>query len=70
MAVGILDGNTSLEQISLLKLEKALGLVDLMSNPLSTSYTKSGSDTDPVNGGAPTKDAGDLTDEGSNTREK
>lgn len=70
MAVGILDGNTSLEQISLLKLEKALGLVDLMSNPLSTSYTKSGSDTDPINGGAPTKDVGDLTDEGSNTREK
>lgn len=70
MAVGILDGNTSLEQISLLKLEKALGLVDLMSNPLSTSYTKSDSDTDPINGGAPTKDAGDLTDEGSNTREK
>lgn len=70
MAVGILDGNTSLEQISLLKLEKALGLVDLMSNPLSTSYTKSGSDTDPINGGAPTKDAGDLSDEGSNTREK
>lgn len=70
MAVGILDGNTSLEQISLLKLEKALGLVDLMSNPLSTSYTKSDSDTDPINGGAPTKDVGDLTDEGSNTREK
>lgn len=70
MAVGILDGNTSLEQISLLKLERALGLVDLMSNPLNTSYTKSGSDTDPINGGAPTKDAGDLTDEGSNTREK
>lgn len=70
MAVGILDGNTSLEQISLLKLEKALGLVNLMSNPLSTSYTKSDSDTDPINGGAPTKDVGDLTDEGSNTREK
>lgn len=69
MAVGILDGNTSLEQISLLKLEKALGLVDLMSNPLSTSYTKSGSDTDPINGGAPTKDSGDLTDEGSSSRE-
>lgn len=69
MAVGILDGNTSLEQISLLKLEKALGLVDLMSNPLSTSYTKSGSDTDPISGGAPTKDTGELTDEGSNSRE-
>lgn len=69
MAVGILDGNTSLEQISLLKLEKALGLVDLMSNPLSTSYTKSDSDTDPISGGAPTKDTGELTDEGSNSRE-
>lgn len=71
MSIGILDGNTALEQISLLKLEKDLGLVDLMSNPLSTSYTQSNkSDTDPINGGAPSKDSGDLTDSGSKSKER
>lgn len=73
MSIGILDGNTPLEQISLLKLERDLGLVDLMSNPLSTSYTQSGnapeSGTDPIKGGAPEKDTDDLTDKGSKSRE-
>lgn len=73
MSIGILDGNTALEQISMLKLEKDLGLVDLMSNPLSTSYTQSGStqesETDPIKGGAPEKDTDDLTDKGSKSRE-
>lgn len=73
MSIGILDGNTALEQISMLKLEKDLGLVDLMSNPLSTSYTQSGSTpesgTDPIKGGAPEKDTDDLTDKGSKSRE-
>ena len=74
MSIGVLDGNTPLEQISLLKLERDLGLVELMSNPLSTSYTQSGSqptgDTDPINGGAPSKDSGDLTDSGSKSKER
>lgn len=75
MAIGILDGNSALEQISLLKLERDLGIVDLMSSPLSTSYTQSGSssptgDTDPINGGAPSKDSGDLTDSGSKSKER
>lgn len=71
MSIGVLDGNTALEQISMLKLEKDLGLVDLMSNPLSTSYTQSNkSDTDPINGGAPTKDSDDLTDSGSKSKER
>ena len=73
MSIGILDGNTALDQISMLKLEKDLGLVDLMSNPLSTSYTQSGStqesETDPIKGGAPEKDTDDLTDKGSKSRE-
>lgn len=73
MSIGILDGNTPLEQISLLKLERDLGLVDLMSNPLSTSYTQSGnapeSGTDPIKGGTPEKDTDDLTDKGSKSRE-
>lgn len=71
MSIGILDGNTALEQISMLKLEKDLNLVELMSNPLSTSYTQSNkSDTDPINGGAPSKDSGDLTDSGSKSKER
>lgn len=69
MKVGILDGETQLEQISSLRLERALGLDNLM-QPLSTSYTQSSSSTDPITGGAPEKDTVDLTDEGSNTREK
>ena len=74
MSVGVLDGNTLLEQMSMLKLERDLGLVDLMSNPLSTSYTQSGDtstvDTDPINGGAPSKDSDDLTDSGSKSKER
>lgn len=74
MSIGILDGNTPLEQISLLKLEKDLGLIDLMSNPLNTSYTQSESqpttDTDHINGGAPSKDSDDLTDSGSKSKER
>lgn len=74
MSVGVLDGNTLLEQMSMLKLERDLGLVDLMSNPLSTSYTQSGSqptaDTDQINGGAPSKDSDDLTDSGSKSKER
>ena len=70
MAIGILDGNSPIEQISLLKLEKALGLSELM-EPLSTSYTKSDKNTDPINGGRPEADSTtDLTDEGARSREK
>ncbi len=68
MKIAILDGDTPLETISSLKLERALGLEELMV-PLSTSYTQSSSETDPINGGAPVKDETDLTDEGSSTRE-
>ena len=73
LEIGILDGKTPLETISLLHLENdILNLTEKMI-PLSTSYTQSGSvteGTDPVNGGAPEKDATELTDEGSATREK
>ena len=73
LEISILDGKSPLETISQLYLENdVLGLVDKFI-PLSTSYTQSGSaptgDTDPINGGAPTKDATELTDEGSSTRE-
>lgn len=69
MKIGILDGDSQLEQEMSLRLEKAIGLSDLM-QPLSTSYTQSASGTDPVNGGRPESDSADLTDEGSATREK
>lgn len=70
--IAVLDGSSQKETLSRLRLNKALGMSELLV-PLSTSYTQSGSttttDTDPVTGGAPTKDAIDLTDDGSRTRE-
>lgn len=71
LEISILDGKSPLETTSMLYLEnEVLGLTDKLI-PLSTSYTKSGSEAaDPVTGGAPTKDSTELTDEGSSTREK
>lgn len=69
MKIGILDGDTQLEQLSALYLENALGLSNLMT-PLSTSYTQTSSETDPVSGGRPESDTTDLTDSGSDTREQ
>lgn len=63
--IAILDGESQLEFISSLYLESALGINELMT-PLNTSYTQSSSSSD---GGAPTKDATELTDEGSSSRE-
>ena len=71
LKIGILDGNSPLQTLSQLYLEECLDLSSRLV-PLSTSYTQSGSvvdGTDPVNGGAPKKDADELGDEGSNTRE-
>ncbi len=72
LEIGILDGKTPLETLSLLYLENdILGLPEKMI-PLSTSYTKTGEangDTS-TSGGAPTKEADELSDEGSETREK
>lgn len=69
MKIGILDGDTQLEQLSALYLENALGLSNLMT-PLNTSYTQTSSGTDPISGGRPESDATDLTDSGSDTREQ
>ena len=72
LEISILDGKSPLETISQLYLENdVLGLNNKFI-PLSTSYTQSGEvtgGTDPVNGGRPESDVGDLTDEGSATRE-
>lgn len=66
--IAVLDGTTQKETIARIRLNKALGL-EL--TPLQTSYTQSGNSnaSDPVTGGAPTKDATELTDDGSRSRE-
>lgn len=63
----ILLGYDPLESMASDWLENKLGLaVDKFVHPLVSSYTQSGdSDT----GGAPTKDDGDLTDEGESTKD-
>ena len=72
LEISILDGKSPLETISQLYLENdVLGLSSGKLIPLSTSYTQGNitDGTDPVTGGAPEKDADELSDEGSNTRE-
>lgn len=64
-----LDGFSPLESLSLMMFEnEALKLHEKLI-PLSTSYTQSGMAGDGSDG-APTKDADELTDSGSETREK
>lgn len=67
--IAVLDGASQKETLARLRLNQALNINSLLI-PLSTSYTQSGSvNTDPINGGAPTKDATELTDDGSRSRE-
>lgn len=68
LALAALDGFTPLETLSMEYLENQVLQLHNSWVPLSTSYTQSSSDTDPVNGGAPKKD--ELTPEGEKTREK
>lgn len=74
LAIAALDGFTPMEALSLLYLENdCLGLVDRMI-PLSSSWTKSSSDgngqvSQDGSEGAPTKDDGDLSDAGAETRD-
>lgn len=72
LALGTLCGFSENATLSLLHFEnEVLGLHNLMI-PLSTSYTISGDNNDkaydPEPSGAPTKDAGDLTDSGERSR--
>ena len=72
LEISILDGKSPLETISQLYLENdVLGLSSGKLIPLSTSYTQGNitDGTDPVTGGAPEKDATELTDEGDSSRE-
>lgn len=64
-----LDGFSPLESLSLMMFENEVLKLHEKFIPLSTSYTQSGMAGDGSEG-APTKDAKDLTDEGSETREK
>lgn len=59
-------GNTPYEMMCATFMENALGIKDGLWKPLQSSYTQSGTDNE---GGAPTKDDGDLTEEGIATRD-
>ena len=64
-----LDGFSPLESLSLMMFENDVLKLHEKFIPLSTSYTQSGMAGN-GSGGAPTKDADELTDEGSKSREE
>lgn len=70
IALGTLYGMSEKETLAQLHFEQEiLGLQNIMIYPLQSSFTSSGStDTDPITGGAPTKDATELTDSGERDR--
>lgn len=69
LEVAALDGFSPLETMSKDFLENKV--LDLSGwTPFITSYTQSGDGTDPIDGGAPTKDSDELTDDGEASREK
>lgn len=73
LAYNTLNGFSELETLSLNHLEEdILGLHDIFKYPLSSSFTTNNDTegTDPVTGGRPTSDSGDLTDDGEASREK
>lgn len=65
LAVAALDGFTPLETLSLEYVENDIFKLHETWIPLQSSYTRSGSTT----GGAPTKDASELSDAGEQSRE-
>jgi len=65
LAVAALDGFTPLETLSLEYVENDMFKLHETWIPLQSSYTRSGSTT----GGAPTKDASELSDDGEKSRE-
>ena len=74
MAVAALDGFSPLETLSMQFLENDCLKLHEVWRPLQSSFTgNSGAiaeGTDPIEGGAPKKDATDLTDEGAETRDQ
>lgn len=73
MAVAALDGFSPLEVLGAQFLENDCLSLHSTWIPLQSSHTSSGAPvegTDPVKGGAPKKDATDLTDEGAETRDQ
>lgn len=68
LAYGTLLGFSERQTMSLLHFEnEALGLYDLMSHPLSSSYTQSGNNIDDE-GGRPEKDVTELSPSGERSR--
>lgn len=74
LALGTLYGMSESDTLALLHFEQeTLGLQNLMINPLQSSYTNNGeinTDTDPVSGGRPEKDTGELSPSGERSRNK
>ena len=72
LALGTLYGMSESDTLALLHFEQeTLGLQNLMINPLQSSYTNSGeTETDPITGGRPEKDVGDLSPSGERSRNK
>lgn len=70
LALGTLYGMSELDTLASLHFEQdLLGLQGLMIYPLQSSYTSSNTeDTDPVTGGRPQKDDGDLSPSGDASR--
>ena len=68
LELAMLLGQDSLENYAMDWLENKLGLAKTRwVSPLISSHTASGN---PSNGGAPTKDDGELSDEGAETRDQ
>lgn len=74
MAVAALDGFTPMETLAMSYLENDCLKLHEVWRPLQSSFTGNSGNiaegTDPIEGGAPKKDATALTDEGTETREK
>lgn len=68
LAVASLDGFSVRETLAMAYLENEVLKLHESWIPLSTSYTQSNA-ADPIKGGAPKKDSGDLSSSGSDTRE-
>lgn len=74
LAYGTCIGFSEKDQLAMLYLEnEALNLPEKMTYPLSSSFTQSSTEdgyTSEIGQGAPTKDASDLSDAGSKSRDK
>lgn len=73
MSLGTLYGISEKQTLASLHFEQeVLGLQNIMAYPLQSSYTSSNvsTDTDPIKGGRPEKDTGELSPSGERSRNK